>query len=81
MTRRAWFICRFLKNFKSLQLAFLLLDLLDELSRLSLKFQEDSITLSDAQQALEKIYLSLTAMCFTPGPHLHTFLEEAQRRV
>lgn len=37
-----------------------------------------STTLSDVHQALEKTYLSLTAMQFSPGPRLDAFLKEAQ---
>lgn len=81
MVGRARHISRHLKDFKSLQFVFLLLDILEELSRLSLKFQEDSTTLSEANQALEKMYLAMTAMTFEPGPKLATFLEEAKNGI
>lgn len=70
-----------LKSYKSLHFVFFLLDVLDQLSCLSLKLQENSTTLSDVHQVMDKTYLSLTATQFPPGPHLDAFLKEAQEGV
>ena len=61
MVGRARMVVRHLKSLKSLKTMHLTLDILDALSMLSCRFQEDGVTVSECKQALELTYLTLTA--------------------
>ena len=67
-----------LTTWPSLLSMFLLRDVFEELSILSLVFQANSTTLSIVMQALETACLNLVAMRELPAKHLAGFLEAVQ---
>ena len=65
---RATKVLRFLFDFKNVLFTFFMLDVLDELSTLSLMFQWDSLTILEAVDALCGCYLQLVYLDHGPGP-------------
>lgn len=56
----------------------LLLDVVDALSKVSLSFQEDGITISRVQDRLTTLSATLESFKERPGKHLNSFLTEAR---
>lgn len=53
-------------------------DVLGEISRISLLFQRDNITVSSAVSKLHSVYNILRNMTRNPGDNLQQFLEDVQ---
>ena len=73
MQRRARTVISKLASYKHVALMFFMLDILDELQKLSLTFQKDEVAVSDVKNALERTRLSLTALLARPGANLRKF--------
>ncbi|CAL8295850.1 unnamed protein product [Merluccius merluccius] len=67
-----------LKDYKHLLFVALVQDSLHVLSCLSLKLQEDGVTLPSALHAFETALLSLTSMATSPAEFLEHFLEDTE---
>ena len=65
-----------LASFKFLSLMHLLLDIVEAISKVSLAFQEDGISISRVQDKLATLSTLLEAFKHRPGHHLHSFLSE-----
>jgi len=60
---------------------FSVLDILDELQKLSLTFQKDEVAVSDVKNALVRTRLSLTALLVRPGANLRKFEQSVNGNV
>ena len=70
---RAKKIITYLKDRKHMEFLFFMVDVLDSLKELSLKFQQDRLTALDAMNALETCLLQLVNFKTQPGPMLSEF--------
>ena len=73
MQGRAQNVIAKLESYKHVAFMFFMLDILDELQKLSLIFQKDEVAVSDVQNALERTRLSLTALLARPGANVRKF--------
>jgi len=73
MQGRARNVISKLESYKHVAFMFFMLDILDELQKLSLTFQKDEVAVSDVKNALERTRLSLTALLARPGANLRKF--------
>lgn len=62
-------------KFNTVLFACFILDVLECLSKLSMLFQKDNVTLTLAKDGLEHTTLKLTAILARPGPYLQEFLQ------
>ena len=74
MQGRAQNVIAKLESYKHVAFMFFMLDILDELQKLSLIFQKDEVVVSDVQNALERTRLSLTALLARPGANVRKFV-------
>ena len=65
-----------LTSYKFVAVMHLLLDIVDALSKVSLSFQEDGITISRVQDKLTTLSAALESFKMRPGRHLNYFLTE-----
>ena len=70
-----------LESYKHVAFLFFMLDILDELQKLSLTFQKDEVAVSDVKNALERTRLALNALLARPGTHLRKFEESLHGNV
>ena len=70
-----------LESYKHVAFMFFMLDILDELQKLSLTFQKDEVAVSDVKNALERTRLALNALLARPGTHLRKFEESLHGNV
>ena len=75
MQGRARKIIKEQEKFNTVLFACFILDVLECLSKLSMLFQKDNVTLTLAKDGLEHTTLKLTAMLVRPGPYLQEFLQ------
>lgn len=81
MKGRAQNVISKLESYKHLSFMFFMLDILDELQKLSLTFQKDEVAVSDVKNALERTRLSLTALLVRPGANLRKFEQSVNGNV
>ncbi|MGH0122894.1 UNVERIFIED_CONTAM: hypothetical protein FKN15_008819 [Acipenser sinensis] len=67
---------KFLKDFSKMRFLFFMLNVLECLSRFSLKLQEDSLMLDEAVYAMDTTLMTLQTMNSHNGPKLQEFLQE-----
>ena len=65
-----------LKSFKFLKFMHLLLDVIEEVSKASLFFQRDDVTVSAVQLKIDTLCGALDAMNLRPGEHVRSFCAE-----
>ncbi|KAK2564106.1 Zinc finger protein 862 [Acropora cervicornis] len=75
MQGRARKIIKEQEKFNTVLFACFILDVLECLSKLSMLFQKDNVTLTLAKDGLEHTTLKLTALLARPGPYLQQFLQ------
>ena len=79
MQGRARTVISKLESYKHVALMFFMLDILDELQKLSLTFQKDEVAVNDVKNALERTRLSLTALL--AGTNLRKFEQSVNGNV
>ena len=62
-----------LESYKNLAFMFFMLDILDELQKVSLLFQKDEVAVSDVKNSLERTTLALNALLARPGANVRKF--------
>lgn len=73
---RASNYCQKLVSFKFLLFLHLLLDIVTAISKLSLQFQEDKISISQLQDKVYALSSTLDSFRFRAGEHLNSFQQE-----
>ena len=73
MQGRARNVVTKLESYKHVPFMFFMLDILDELQKLSLTFQKDEVAVNDVKNALERTRLALNALLARSGTHSRTF--------
>ena len=76
MQGRATNYSKKLKSFKFLKFMHLLLDVVKEVSKVSLLFQRDDVTVSAVQLKIDTLCGALDAMNLRPGEHVRSFCVE-----
>ena len=71
-------ILQFLRSKKKMSFAHWLLDVLDEISRLSFHFQKDDSNITSVQSRVEATHLAVKTLATQPGKHLRSFIDEVE---
>ena len=81
MQGRARNVVSKLESYKHLAFMFFMLDILDELQKVSLLFQKDEVAVGDVKYSLERTTLALNALLARPGANVKKFEQSVNGNV